>query len=839
VFIVLAAVVHDAWSQEGWVRGFVESFNAWLKSPHTSLSSWRPLAPPFGEVVAGCTFLLLGAWSSLLTLRATRLEGNRLALAGLSAILSVASAGLVGTFLVTFGWIRVSGLLYITGAMAMLLCVLTYWSDGPRELLQSYRRVATERTPVRGPGAVRRSIGEWGTRLVVGAVVLLVGVRDLISPVVEWDATVYHAELARLWFLERPSPPLLFGPSLGVEISANYPPLFPASGLVANLSAGRVTDVGLRLASPFIFAGLLLFVFAFTQTRFGRRSAWWTLLLLGTTPLIVLYSSWSTSYLLTTALGFAGVVACVEACESESFRWRPWIVSGVFLGLAILSSFYGWLFVVAGVLAVVLGQSGWSNRWRSVIAYGGAALAISSIWLLRNWIELGDPLYPLHLPFFHARGLTGPLWRAAQSELRTNANSYWIGSHSFLRLRQLGTLLFDRHLIAVGSLPAVVFCWMNRRRGRGPLLVGLTALFILGVELIPGWFWLRSLLLAVPFLAVAGGTVLARLVETSRGRTFDDVDAVWRSRKDRTAFRSVLVVLLTSLSVVSTTIAIAIAVSGPGQSTWTTQLPNGTNFAELDQSLGSTSSTLWTVFGGDYEAWVWLNRHLGHRRLATFDIRTYYLNDPESIFYLDGEEAKPLLRMTSPTSIERFFVARGVKYIFVPAWAVGDTATRDPSVNLLPLHKFLGTSQFPLVASFAPSANFPLSNVYQIGGTVTHVAAALFPSAGSPSPAAGGPYDFVPRSTGGWIFVPVRRGVHQVLRIQYFGSSRGRVSFSAYVTGGAWDIDFASIHIRPSKRWSFASFPVPFSSNGVVALSVGVGGANFVVKSAEVSAQGS
>jgi hypothetical protein len=290
---------------------------------------------------------------------------------------------------------------------------------------------------------------------------------------------------------------------------------------------------------------------------------------------------------------------------------------------------------------------------------------------------------------------------------------------------------------------------------------------------------------------------------------------------------------------VSATVAIAIAIAGPGQSTWTTQLPNGTNFAALDQSLGSTSSTLWTVFGGDSEAWAWLNRHLGDHRLATFDIRTYYLNNPGGIFYLDGEEAKPLLRMTSPTVIERFFLSKGVKYIFVPAWTVGDSATRDPAVDLLPVHDYLGGRQFPLVASFAPSPNFPLSNVYQVGGRVPRVAAALYPGASSPPPESGGPYDFAPHSTDGWIFVPVRRGVHQVLQIHYFGSSKGEVSFSAYVTGGAWDINFASIQIEPSKHWSVATIPVPFSSNGITALSVGVSGANFSVKSADVSVRGS
>lgn len=832
LLLALVAVGHDVVSQSDWLGGFFRSFGLWIHHPATSLRLWRPRVPPPGEIVAGVSYLGIALWSSLLLLQRSRLEGDRVALIGLTAIMGISAAGLVGTFLVTFGLISVWGLVGGTAILLGLLATLTLRVGGPRQLWRPYSSDSRSERLLPIKQTRLQIVTRWWTCCSVGVVLLLVTLRDLISPVVEWDSTVYHAELARLWFLQRPDPPLLFGPSLGVQISGNYPPLFPASGLVSEISADRVTDLTLRLASPVLLIGILLLLFSFARKRFGSQTAWLSVFLLGTTPLMVLYSSWSTSYVLTTALGFVAVVFCVEAAEQESVAYRLWICAGLLLGLAILSSFYGWLFVVVAMFAVLLRRSTWNERVRSALCVLITVGSVAGVWLIRNWVELGDPLYPLSVPLFHARGIAGPLWRAAEHELRANANSYWIGSHTLLRLRQLLTLLFDRHLLIVGSLPVILMFWRTSYNRTAMRLVGVAVVVLLGAELVPGWFWIRSLLPAVPALAIAGGVALTQLDAFSRLRRSDAPRprSALRTLSDRT-FRVATLTLFASVALIGSTVALAIVVAGPGQSTWTTQLPNTTNFMTLDQNLGSTSGTLWTVFGGDYEAWVWLNNHLGDQRLATFDIRTYYLNNPGRIFYLDGQAAKPLLDISSSNRALAFFRHQNVRYIFMPAWAVGQSATRDPAVDLLPLHKFLGDKNFPLVASFAPTPSFPLSYIYQVGGSVADVASAIDPGPSSPAPHAGGPYVFASQSTDGWIFVPLSNQAHEKLRISYF-DAKGSVSFNAFVSGGTWDLDIATIKMHNSLRWRHVTISVPPSDYGITALSVTVNSGSFEVSSA-------
>jgi hypothetical protein len=558
-------------------------------------------------------------------------------------------------------------------------------------------------------------------------------------------------------------------------------------------------------------------------------------LLLGTTPLLVLYASWSTSYVLTTALGVAVVVFCIEATERSGASSRLWIVTGLLVGLAILSSFYGWLFLLVVIPAVVISRESWRARVLTLIWTFGVTGLVAGVWLVRNWVELGDPLYPLTIPLLHGRGLNGPLWRAAQSELRVNANSYWSGSHSWLRLRQLLTLLFDRHLVLIGSLPALLLWWRGGLGRISSRYLALAAVVLLGVELVPGWFWLRSLLPAVPFLAIGGGVVVAELGLAARHRR--DVTTRTHSRIrafQRQSFRGATGLLLVSLALTGSVVALALAVAGPGQGTWTTQLPSSANFMALDSGLGSASATLWDVFGGDYEAWIWLNRHARGERIATFDIRTEYLNHPGTILYLDGEQAKALLSIRTSSKAEAFFQRRHVRYIFLPAWSVGPGATRDPAVDLLPLHRFLGDRNFPLVASFAPSAAYPLSNVYHVGATGVGVESALFPGPSSPAPVAGGPYVFASESDDGWIFSPLRGKRDEELRVKYFDGASESISFNAYVSGGTWDLDIGDIQLQGTDRWREALIQLPSSSTEITAVSVNVGRGLFTVASAVV-----
>ena len=82
------------------------------------------------------------------------------------------------------------------------------------------------------PGRFTRPEGSARRRPVLPVAVGLVGgllaVRASIEPVTEWDALIYHVSFARDWIASLPGLPHAAGPSVGAELSYNYPALFPS-----------------------------------------------------------------------------------------------------------------------------------------------------------------------------------------------------------------------------------------------------------------------------------------------------------------------------------------------------------------------------------------------------------------------------------------------------------------------------------------------------------------------------------------------------------------------------------------------------------------------------------
>ena len=73
---------------------------------------------------------------------------------------------------------------------------------------------------------------------------------------------------------------------------------------------------------------------------------------------------------------------------------------------------------------------------------------------------------------------------------------------------------------------------------------------------------------------------------------------------------------------------VPLAVSGPNQETWTTNLADRTDLMRPVRNLGKSQAQLWTTFAGDLSMWDWLNEHEREGRIATLEVRTYYLDNP-------------------------------------------------------------------------------------------------------------------------------------------------------------------------------------------------------------------
>ena len=66
----------------------------------------------------------------------------------------------------------------------------------------------------------------------------------------EWDAVIYHVSFARDWIDSLPGLPHAAGPSVGAELSYNYPALFPSVSVVLAGALHLGVDAVARLVSP-------------------------------------------------------------------------------------------------------------------------------------------------------------------------------------------------------------------------------------------------------------------------------------------------------------------------------------------------------------------------------------------------------------------------------------------------------------------------------------------------------------------------------------------------------------------------------------------------------------
>src|SRR5439155_20490530 len=121
-----------------------------------------------------------------------------------------------------------------------------------------------------------------------------------------------------------------------------------------------------------------------------------------------------TNYLLLCALTLVVLLFCELAATTG--RTPIWGVAGVFAGLAALTNFYGWVTFGFAAIAAIVWLRSW-DRLRALAVFGATAMVVASPWLIRNWLLLGDPLYPLASPPFHAVGLAQPLWDASKAEI--------------------------------------------------------------------------------------------------------------------------------------------------------------------------------------------------------------------------------------------------------------------------------------------------------------------------------------------------------------------------------------------------------------------------------------
>ena len=215
--------------------------------------------------------------------------------------------------------------------------------------------------------------------LIIFAVVIAIIVPFVVAPDVSTDALEYH----------------LLVPKLTIEQNAiRYQPLFVESNYPSLAEYDFIPMLVLsdaRTAKCFHFLCALLLCLAIarlTPTNGAVAAA-----IFFSMPVAALTSGWARNDMLFTLFVVLSISHLLE---------RHFVLAGVLFGFA---SWTKYTFVLVGIgIAVILIR----ERWRDWLRFAIPALLIAAVWMTKNAVLTGNPLYPFVNGIFHS-----PFWTSA------------------------------------------------------------------------------------------------------------------------------------------------------------------------------------------------------------------------------------------------------------------------------------------------------------------------------------------------------------------------------------------------------------------------------------------
>lgn len=507
----------------------------------------------------------------------------------------------------------------------------------------------------------------------------------IIYPAHEWDSLAYGPPYSALIYTNH-SIPIIYGPSIGIEMSANYPPGVQLLAAYYYTFAGGAFDLYYRV-SIFLFGISTLGIAYLTgKEYFGDSTGGWYTAL----PLLCIYAFIqfmdSTSYIIATAAAYSISLYFLVVWLKRG-KTQYLVLSGIGAGIALLTSYEG-LFAFAFAIVVILWiRKGTVKSLNSIVIFLASG-SFSFIWLVRNWLVLGNPLYPM-LGF--GKGLVPLLYLSSKREIFYNGwGGFW---NSFANL----SAFLGGNSISMGPFFLIVLLlfillFSINRKNKDFKEIGL--FLLLGI--------------AIPFVLSGINGFFARyfvLTVVPVGLSFSLIHRQFQS-KFRPIFRKVIAVIMI-LGLVSTGMLVE----------------NVNSFPNRDVS--STSSYLAQTYGYDGITWNWVNTHTPPNSvIATYEIRTYYIDRP--VVPLDGYSLSFLYNESmSPSEIYDGLRALNVSYIMSVSWttAAGNSGAIPAAYFENPLIKYLGDPEY-----FHPVFVTPVDAVYSVSKTNVSMTATVLPS---------------------------------------------------------------------------------------------------------------
>lgn len=216
----------------------------------------------------------------------------------------------------------------------------------------------------------------------LAAAIILALLLGLAPPVEDFDGLFYHLTVPAWWLRD--------GGLTSAQMPHYWYPQIVEGSFVIPMSLGFDTSAHLIHLLWLILSILLLW--HWMRQLQGDSSAWDVVSILLSMPSLLWLASWAYTDYALTFTGIASLYSLWKWKESDSTRWL--FLGGIMAGMAISVKYTGFIVPLAGALLAVLWENNNSRRFKKLFEFSFVSLLAASPWYLRNWIWMGNPVYP-------------------------------------------------------------------------------------------------------------------------------------------------------------------------------------------------------------------------------------------------------------------------------------------------------------------------------------------------------------------------------------------------------------------------------------------------------------
>lgn len=263
--------------------------------------------------------------------------------------------------------------------LTVLALALTVWFLYSGVVKTVWRETAQIMVEMRNSA---RKIGGWIPVSALAAIILAF-IMGLAPPIEDFDALLYHLTVPLWWLRDKaiyPSTSVGYWVPHTVEGSYIYPLVFGV-------------DSASHLIHLIWLVLTMLLVWHWARQISNEATAWNSIAIMLTMPSLLWLASWAYNDFTLAFTGTAVIYAVWRWQDTQDNRWA--VIGGLMAGLAMGAKYQSFFMpVIGGILFVFWGRGTISQRVKTIFFFGLSALLFAFIWYARNWIWMGNPIYP-------------------------------------------------------------------------------------------------------------------------------------------------------------------------------------------------------------------------------------------------------------------------------------------------------------------------------------------------------------------------------------------------------------------------------------------------------------